>query len=76
MKARGVAGGKQGQDPPPPWHFIPLVFGVFGMTFEEKVRKLSDKFCKKFVWGELNSLRGGANFLQNFPPLTNLTLRH
>ena len=31
------------------WLFISLVFGLYGMTFEGKMRKLSDKFRLKLV---------------------------
>ena len=57
--------------PTPPWLLIPLVFGVYGINFEGKMRKLNDKFRLKLVW-KAKFLQGGGRHL---PPLTNLTLR-
>ena len=54
------------------WLLISLVFGVYSMTFECKMWKLSDKFHIKLVQrGGAKFLQGGAKFIffaQNLPP--------
>ena len=43
--------GKGSVPPKPPVAFDISFLGVYGMTFEGKVRKLSDRFHIKLVWG-------------------------
>ena len=52
--------GDLGWGRPPPWLLISLVFSVYGMTLEGKMRKLSDKFRIK-----LNKWGGGKISLEN-----------
>ena len=62
---RGVAwgGGQEHVAPPPGFLFI-LVFGVYGMTFEGKMRNLRDKLRIKLVQGGgQNSFKGANTFV-------------